>query len=169
MRRVFLRLLLGGTLVLPAALGIVRGSVAQSFRDQAIAFARTLPVATLDSTLMGPTLDEWLIQLVPPGELEYEVDDCGEQTGNPEVDRGRDFPACVSAYGTREDGSEISVSVRVGTLATGVTGKPVVAMVTVRVGNDVRFLASLAALAGWLGHRRIPDSLDSLSPSLQTS
>ena len=169
MRATLPRTLLGGALVLTAALGVIRGSGAQSIGDRAIRFARAAPVATLDSTLAGPTLHEWLVRLVDAGKLEYEVDDCGEQTGHPQVDRGRDFPACVSAYGTLQDGSQVSVSVRVGTLQTGVMGTPTVAMVTVRVGNDVRFLPSLSALAAWLGHRRIPNPLDSLSPSLQTS
>ncbi len=163
------RRVLSGTLVVAASLALVRQSAAQSFESEAVAFARALPLETLDSTLSGATLDEWLVALVAPGRLEYELDDCGEQTGHPETDRGRDFPACVSAYGTLDDGGEISVSVRVGTLGKGVSGDPAVAMVTTRMGNDLQFLPSLADLAAWMGHRRSPDSLDSLSPPLQTT
>jgi len=161
--------LLTGALAVGAALGVARPAEPQSWADEAVAFARMLPIGTLDSMLRGPTLDEWLVGLVTPSPLEYEVDDCGEQSGNPEVDRARDVPACVSASARLTDGSQISVSVRVGTFQTGVTGAPAIWMVTVREGNDVRFLSSLAALADWLGHGRVPDSLDSVSLSLQTS
>ena len=56
----------------------------------------------------------------PQTPITWEVNDCGEQTGNPEADKGRDFPICVEAQATLQKKRTLSISVSVGTLQTGV-------------------------------------------------
>jgi len=79
-----------------------------------------LSVSRLDSTLAEQPFAAWFRSTVgAAARIEYEVDDCGEQTGNPAVDAGRDFPACVSAYADLADGRQVGVSVVAGTLKQG--------------------------------------------------
>ena len=108
-----------------------------------------LSVSRLDSTLAEQPFAAWFRSTVgAAARIEYEVDDCGEQTGNPAVDAGRDFPACVSAYADLADGRQVGVSVVAGTLKQGLVGEPQLWMVFVRCGDrfsDVRRLGDLRA------------------------
>ena len=55
--------------------------------------------------------------------ITWEVNDCGEQTGNPATDQGRDFPMCVEADFDK-DHAAVSVMVSVGTFRKGPSGVP---------------------------------------------
>lgn len=82
-----------------------------------------------DSTGRGfPTPLIWIIGGSRPGCLgaksEWEATDCGEQTGNPQADRGRDFPLCVDAIADLADDRMAMVSVGVGFCEKGVSAKP---------------------------------------------
>ena len=88
---------------------------------RAIAAAKNTSVHRLDSSLPDKPLEEWLQGVVgPQSQITWEVNDCGEQTGNPEVDKGRDFPMCAEAQVTLKQKSTLYVSVSVGTFKTGV-------------------------------------------------
>jgi hypothetical protein len=56
--------------------------------------------------------------------MKWEVNDCGEQTGNPALDRGRDFPMCVEVHIKLIAERTLSLSISVGTFQKGVTGSP---------------------------------------------
>lgn len=50
----------------------------------------------IDPALPPQSLETWLESLIPEGARRlYEINDCGEQTGDPALDRGRALPACL--------------------------------------------------------------------------
>jgi hypothetical protein len=111
----------------------------ESSRDRrAIEQAQVLSVQTLDPGLPNQPLLPWLTGVAGRGvKITWEVNDCGEQTGNPDADRGRDFPLCVDAIASWPDGRMAIVSVLMGTFQKGVTGTP--ALWAVNFKNGSRF------------------------------
>jgi hypothetical protein len=88
---------------------------------RAVAAAKNTSVHRLDPSLPDEPLEKWLQGVVgPQSQITWEVNDCGEQTGNPEVDKGRDFPMCAEAQVPLKQKSKLYVSVSVGTFNTGV-------------------------------------------------
>jgi len=71
----------------------------KAYRDTAVEVAELLMGQTAsDYSELLPTqpLSEWLASVLPKRTmLVYELNDCGEQTGNPEIDRTRDIPICL--------------------------------------------------------------------------
>ncbi len=118
------------------AIGVPQSAVRA--RDaHAIAAAKNTSVHRLDSSLPDKALGKWLRGVVgAQSQITWEVNDCGEQTGNPEVDKGRDFPICVEAQATLQQKSKLSVSVSVGTFNTGVRAGAVRFAYAVIVGPD---------------------------------
>lgn len=89
----------------------------------AIDVAKRAIVSDLDKTLPRVTVDGWLRELVgPQAVVTWDVNDCGEQTGDPVVDRGRDFPMCAEARVALPDKRTLSLSLAVGTQRRGLTG-----------------------------------------------
>jgi hypothetical protein len=65
---------------------------------EAIAAAKNASVQRIDPSLPDKPLEKWLREIVGhQARITWEVNDCGEQTGNPEDDKGRDFPMCIEA------------------------------------------------------------------------
>jgi hypothetical protein len=99
--------------------------------------AKSLLVSSVDKSLPKVTL-EYFLQYESGGEaIQWEVNDCGEESGNPAVDSGREFPICVEAnFG----GNNVAVSVviSVGTFKKGQSGAPAFfsAMVTDFAGKS---------------------------------
>jgi hypothetical protein len=92
---------------------------------EAIEAAKKAVVRDLDPALPRTTMAAWLVGLSGPAvETKWEVNDCGEQTGNPEVDRGRDFPMCVQAHLTLGSKRDLYLLLVVGTFKKGVTPGP---------------------------------------------
>jgi hypothetical protein len=88
---------------------------------RAIAVAKNTSVHRLDPSLLDKPLAKWLREVVGQQvPIAWEVNDCGEQTGNPESDKGRDFPMCAEAQATLKQKVALVISVSVGTLKTGV-------------------------------------------------
>ncbi|HET9179175.1 MAG TPA: hypothetical protein VFQ24_12530 [Terriglobia bacterium] len=109
----------------------------QSRDARAIAAAKNTSVHRLDPSLPDKPLEKWLQNVVGPHTpIAWEVNDCGEQTGNPESDKGRDFPICVEAQVTLPQKHTLSVSVSVGTLNTGVRASAAGLAYAVIVGPD---------------------------------
>lgn len=86
--------------------------------------AKDTSVRSLDSTLPDVTLEFFLKTEGGGVRISWEVNDCGEQTGNPEMDKDRDFPMCVSAELETKDHRTANVSISVGTSKKGIFGKP---------------------------------------------
>lgn len=109
-------------ILLAFALSVSASQADTQARDaRAIAVAKNTSIHRLDASLPDKPLAKWLRKVVgPQAPIAWEVNDCGEQAGNPEADKGRDFPICVEAQVTLQQKSKLSVSVSVGTLKTGV-------------------------------------------------
>ncbi len=94
---------------------------AQTRDASAIAAAKNTSVHRLDSSLPDKTLAQWLRDSVGhQARITWEVNDCGEQTGNPETDKGRDFPMCAEAQVTLQGKRKLYIAFSVGTFKTGV-------------------------------------------------
>lgn len=93
---------------------------------EAIEYAQKILVSSLDRNLPRVTLKFFLENESEGARIQWEVNDCGEQTGSPDVDRGRDFPMCVEAEVFLKDQRSLNVSVVVGTFKKGIVDRPVV-------------------------------------------
>lgn len=112
--------MLATLLAFALSLGGPQASV-QARDARAIAAAKNTSARRLDPSLPDRPLEKWLRQAVgPQARIAWEVNDCGEQTGNPEVDKGRDFPICAEAQVALPEKRTLHVSLSVGTLKTGV-------------------------------------------------
>ena len=122
-----------------ACLGLLSAMVAagQSPRDRkAIAYTKAILVSTLDPKLPAIPFERWLIKEAGEGaQINWEVNDCGEQTGPAEEEENEnDIPMCVEAEAHLRDKRVIVVGIAVGTYQRGITGKPATWWIT--VGND---------------------------------
>ena len=114
---------------------------------RAIELAQRIPVSRLEAGLPRQTLVQWFTRAAGPGaKLTWEVDDCGEQSGDPEIDRGRDFPMCVAAVASLSNGRKAIVSVVMGTFGKGIVGPPQLMMVNILTAGRVDFIPKLRDL-----------------------
>ena len=122
-------------------------------KDQVIARSRRASAFGLDSALPKQRFDDWFRKLVGPKvEIRWEANDCGEQTGSP-TDRGRDFPVCAEAIAVFSDGRSVAVLIGVGTVKKGITGKPVVRLVSIERKGRVERVRRLRDLPEKLRER----------------
>ena len=100
-------------------------SALQARDAKAIEAAKNTNVHQIEPSLPNKEFEQWLRDGVgPQAEIKWEVNDCGEQTGNPALDKGRDFPICVDAQVTLERKRKLHVVLPVGTFKTGVGTGP---------------------------------------------
>jgi hypothetical protein len=96
-----------------------------SSEASAIAAAKKAIVRQIDPSLPRATFETWLHGLVGARAVtKWEVNDCGEQTGNPALDQGRDFPMCAQVQVRLSGKRELYLSLAVGTRRKGVTPAP---------------------------------------------
>lgn len=92
--------------------------------ERLITFVQGIPAKDFDSSLPKMRLERWLMDVAGKGiEVRWELNDCGEQTGDPAVDSKRDIPACVEATADLPGQRAFSVQIQVGTFS-GKTQKP---------------------------------------------
>jgi hypothetical protein len=90
---------------------------------QAIAAAKNVSVRELDSSLPRKSFLDWLNGVVSTGAARtWEINDCGEQTGQPEP--ALDFPVCAEVNVTLPQNRRLFISLSVGTHQTGVATEP---------------------------------------------
>lgn len=129
----------------------------------AIDHAKTILVSSLDRSLPKITLEYFLQYESKGAPIHWEVNDCGEQTGDPATDPGRDFPMCVQADFDVQHRA-VSVMIAVGTSRKGVSGPPQVFSVTVTaMGGAVHSVKRLGSLPAEL-HLPLPSSPRDLLP-----
>jgi hypothetical protein len=89
--------------------------------------AQTVDAAAIATTLAPSlprvSLETWLRDIARPAIVTWTASDCGEQTGDPTLDRGRDVPLCADARLAMASGRVLSLSFLVGTRHRGVGGK----------------------------------------------
>jgi len=106
------------------ALAIAFSLTAQDpLETRAIRIARQIPASKLDPGLPNQPLEKWLAKAIGPA-IKWEANDCGEQSGDPAVDRGRDFPLCVDAIATLPGGRLAIVTIAMGTFKNGIARAP---------------------------------------------
>lgn len=122
--------------------------------ERLVNLVKLTPARDLDSELPKIRFERWLRDMLGKEvELRWEVNDCGEQTGDPAVDRRRDVPACVEAAATLADGRAFGVQVQVGTFG-GKMQKPAARFIYLQRGRKLHTIEKLrdlpAALSGKL-------------------
>jgi hypothetical protein len=91
----------------------------------AISAAKNAVVQDVEKALPRVTFEAWLQGLVgPQAALKWSTNDCGEQTGNPALDRGRDFPICAEVQVAVAGDRQLSLSLMVGSTSRGLTVGP---------------------------------------------
>ena len=81
-------------------------------------FAKSLPARNYDKSLPSVPAEQWLTSILPRGIVAVwgdNVTDCGEQTGDPAIDRERDMPLCVEIELKQKDRSVGYLLLFVGT------------------------------------------------------
>ena len=134
------------TLALALLFGASQTSLDQRERE-AIGRARSTIVRSVESTLPNQTLEAWLRDVFgAAAKTAWEVNDCGEQTGDPQRDRGRDVPMCVDVAVTLDSRRVLHLLLGVGTFKTGVRREPPTFSygVVLEGGAPTRWLKSLS-------------------------
>jgi hypothetical protein len=125
-----------------------------SDRDAAaIGAAKQVLVQALDPALPRVSFDAWLRGVVgAEATTKWEVNDCGERTGSPKQDAGRDFPLCAEVQVGLSGQRELHVQLAVGSLKKGVEGAPRFWWAYIRkAGGSPESLKSLAAIPPAIG------------------
>ena len=92
---------------------------------EAIEAAKKAMVREMDPALPRTTFAAWLRDVAgSQAATKWEVNDCGEQTGNPELNKGRDFPMCAQVQVSLGGNRDLYLLLAVGTFKKGVTPGP---------------------------------------------
>jgi len=83
-----------------------------------VTFAKSLLARDYDSSLPAISIEQWLESILPRGTgivWGNNETDCGEQTGDPSIDKERDMPLCVEVTLVQENRTVGYLSLFVGT------------------------------------------------------
>lgn len=119
-----------------------------------IAAARAGDVQQLDPSLPSMKVDEWLLSLPGASHVEWESNDCGEQSGTPGED---DFPICAEATVSITGDRTVVVSIVAGMFQSGTDGRLYLWDAYIRTGDaewvEAKTLEELLAkLCGLTSH-----------------
>ena len=129
-------------------------AVQKSAEDvKAIEAAKHTSLRQIDTSLPDKSFEKWLGDLFgSQTKIIWEVNDCGEQSGNPSLDKDRDSPICAEAQVLLKDARKLYVYLPAGTFKTGI-----------RTGPDSFFFAVIVNPDGsqhWIkGLAEIPDAI----------
>src|SRR5256885_13656234 len=80
--------------------------------SRATSLVKKMDVAALDPQLPSQRFEEWFRNTMGGSDsYTYELNDCGESTGDPDTDTQRDLPLCVEARAQSEPELELEPSV----------------------------------------------------------
>ncbi|MCI0349941.1 MAG: hypothetical protein L0Z53_11000 [Acidobacteriales bacterium] len=121
----------------------------ENLKKQAIEMLQRFPANRLDAALPEMPFAEWLALLLPSqAQVQWEVNDCGEQSGDAAVDEAHSLPACVTA--SAEIGKErLDISSAFATWKSGVIadiGGPEVFFISFGQEEDFLEIAKLSSL-----------------------
>ncbi len=115
-----------------------------------IAKAKKALVSDLEPGLPTVGLEQYLKTEVANAAIEWEVNDCGEQTGDPATTPD-DFPMCAQATVSGPGGNKVIVMVAVGTFKQGIKGKPrVFYLAAVKPDGTTEHFSELSEIANQL-------------------
>ena len=119
-----------------------------SARDRRlVTYARGLDVAGLDPTLRSGPFEHWFRSLIgTTARITWEINDCGEQSGNPKDGSSINPPLCAQVEGSLVDGRQVSVLILVGTHKAGRKGKPAIWSMSLVDNGAIKFPGKLREL-----------------------
>jgi hypothetical protein len=119
----------------------------QRHQSEAIDYAKKYLVSKLEDGLPESSFADWFQDAIgSESQVDWEVNDCGEQTGTPD-DRGRDFPLCISAASQPVWNLYITVNIQFGSFGRGPTEmQPVVRSINFGELFDSEWLKTLNEL-----------------------
>jgi len=122
-------------------------SVAEKVSEERmITFVKGIPAKEFDSSLPKMRLERWLMDVAGNGlPLRWELNDCGEQTGDPATDKKRDIPVCVEAAADLPNQRAFSVQIQVGTFG-GKAQKPALRGIYFQFGSKLYEIKKLSDL-----------------------
>lgn len=94
-------------------------------QERILVVVKGTPAKELDAALPKMRFERWLLDVVGKGvELRWELNDCGEQTGDPAVDSQRDLPVCAGVEAQLDQGRGFQILLVLGSEKKGIGGKP---------------------------------------------
>ena len=112
----------------------------------------------MEKTLPRVTFEAWVQGVVGArAALTWETNDCGEQTGNPALDKGRDFPICVEVQAALAGDRQLSLALMVGSIRRGLTVGPLMfrqGSISGPKGAELISIEKLADVPGLLGPKK---------------
>jgi hypothetical protein len=104
---------------------------------KAIEKAKQTSVHQIENSLPDKAFEQWLLELVGPNaQVVWDVNDCGEQTGDPSIDHARDIPMCVDSQVTFKGSKKLHIVLGIGSIKTGVSPEPATFRHAVFVQNN---------------------------------
>ena len=104
--------------------------------ERIFAFIKGTPAKELDSALPKMRFERWLLDVVGKGvELRWSINDCGEQSGDPQTDAQRDLPVCAGVEAQLDGGRAFQILLAIGTEKKGIGGKPKLRSIIVQVNR----------------------------------
>jgi hypothetical protein len=138
---------------------VVSPAGAQLPDAQAIDRVKNTIVRSIDSSLPENTLETWLRDVFgADARTTWEVNDCGEQTGDPAVDRNRDIPLCVGVAVGLSGQRVLHIQLAVGTVKTGFRREPPVFSHGVVLNADKAALQWVKSLSATATVQKVPES-----------
>jgi hypothetical protein len=121
----------------------------------AIQRAKNLIVSSFDRSLPNVSLEFFLKYEGGGAPIKWEVNDCGDQTGNPALDQEQGSPMCVEADFEYKGQKAVTVLVSAGTFKRGPSAVPALISVTITESGTSRPVRHLSDLPVEL-HRQVP-------------
>ena len=134
------------TLLALSLLAVTAHSQSPARNRRLIAYAKNVPASRLDSELPHRPFISWFRSVVgADAKIDWEINDCGEQTGNRNDPNSLDPPLCAQADAHLSDGRNVYVLIHVGSHSAGLNGRPYVWSLSVgnRSSGKLRELAAL--------------------------
>jgi len=115
--------------------------------QKAISRAKHVFVSQLEPGMPKVTLEHYLQTEAGTGaQITWEMNDCGEQTGNP-ADQPGDVPTCAEGDVRLPDGETLRVMIAVGSVKNGIKGKPKLFDISISRNGSVKALSRLSQIA----------------------
>jgi len=119
-----------------------------------IAFAKSLLARDYDASLPAQPIGQWLMSVLPKGMTATwgeHITDCGEQTGDPAIDKERDMPLCAEIELKQKDKTIGYLTLMVGTEKKGkLRNDAGLYFGNIKRGNETVWIKKLSELPGTL-------------------
>ena len=113
-----------------------------------LAAAKSTLASQVEPGLPDETIEVWLAGVIGREvPVAWGINDCGEQTGDPSVDKDRDFPVCGELEATLAPGRSVYLYFSVGTQSLGVLEGRALWFVGILEPDNTLTFESLSALA----------------------